>query len=381
TDEKVNAYTAGWDLTKKLGKGNLYYGLEYVYNKVGSQGLTTDSMTDVSSPDASRYPDGSSWQSAAAYTSIQYPLAKDLSFQGGLRYNHILVDATFDLNLFDLPFSEANINTGALTGSAGLAWQATPILGWKANFSTAFRAPNIDDVGKIFDSEPGSVVVPNPNLKPEYAKNGELGVTLNFDESIKFDVTSYYTVLNDALVRQDYELDGETEILYQGELSNVQAIQNAAKAEVYGVEIGAEFTFSESLKLISHYNVTEGFQEDEDGIREALRHVAPHFGNTHFTYSKDKWKLDASANYNSKFDFEDLAPSQQNNDFLYAKDSDGNPYSPSWYALNLSGEYAFTDALKLNASLQNITDQRYRPYASGIAAAGRNLILAASYSF
>ena len=381
TDEKVNAYTAGWDLTKKLGKGNLYYGLEYVYNKVGSKGLTTDSTTGVSSPDASRYPNGSSWQSAAAYTSIQYPLAKDLSFQGGLRYNHILVDATFDLNLFDLPFSEANINTGALTGSAGLAWQATPILGWKANFSTAFRAPNIDDVGKIFDSEPGSVVVPNPNLKPEYAKNGELGVTLNFDESIKFDVTSYYTVLNDALVRQDYELDGETEILYQGELSNVQAIQNAAKAEVYGVEIGAEFTFSESLKLISHYNVTEGFQEDEDGIREALRHVAPHFGNTHFTYSKDKWKLDASANYNSKFDFEDLAPSQQNNDFLYAKDSDGNPYSPSWYALNLSGEYAFTDALKLNASLQNITDQRYRPYASGIAAAGRNLILAASYSF
>lgn len=381
TDEVVDAFTAGWDLTKKIGEGNLYYGLEYVFNEVGSVGQQTDITTNISTPDASRYPDGATWQSSAAYASMQYPVAKDLSFQGGLRYNHILVQTTFDLDLFDLPFSEKTINTGALTGSAGLAWQATPILGWKANFSTAFRAPNIDDVGKIFDSEPGSVVVPNPDLKPEYAKNGELGVTLNFDDTIKFDVTSYYTVLNDALVRQDFALDGETEILFQGELSNVQAIQNAAKAEVYGVEVGATFEISERIGLTSNYTITEGFQEDEDGLREALRHVAPHFGNTHFTYKKDKWTLDASANYNSKFDFEDLAPSQQNNAFLYAKDRDGNPYSPSWYTLNLSGEYAFSKTLTLNASLQNITDQRYRPYASGIAAAGRNLILAASYSF
>ncbi len=381
TDEVVDAYTAGWDLTKKIGKGNLYYGLEYVFNQVGSVGQQTDITTGVATPDASRYPDGATWQSTAAYASVQYPVAKELSFTGGLRYNHILVQTTFDLDLFDLPFSEKTINTGALTGSAGLAWQATPILGWKANFSTAFRAPNIDDVGKIFDSEPGSVVVPNPDLKPEYAKNYELGVSLKFSDAVKFNVTSYYTFLNDALVRQDFELDGETEILYQGELSNVQAIQNAAKAEVYGIEMGVSVAFSERTSLTSNYNITDGYQEDEDGLREALRHVAPHFGNTHLTYKRDKWKLDASANYNSKFDFEDLAPSQQNNDFLYAKDRDGNPYSPSWYTLNLSGEYAFTNALTLNASLQNITDQRYRPYASGIAAAGRNLILAATYSF
>ncbi len=381
TEEEVNAYTAALDFEKDFEKGKLNYGLEYVYNKVGSEGQKRDLITGVSTPDASRYPDGSSWQSAAIYTSAQYPVTEDLSFSAGLRYNHILVDASFDQSLFDLPFSEANINTGALTGSAGLAWQASPILGWKANFSTAFRAPNIDDVGKIFDSEPGSVVVPNPDLKPEYAKTGEIGVNLNFSDAVKFDVTSYFTVLDDALVRRDFELDGETEVLYQGELSNVQAIQNAAKAEVYGVEIGAEFNFSETVQLTSHYNITEGYEEDDAGDRNPLRHAAPHFGTTHLIYKQDKWKLDAYAAYNSKFDFEDLAPSQQSNDYIYAKDRDGNPYSPSWYTLNLSGEYVFTDALKLNVSLENITNQRYRPYSSGIAAAGRNLIMAASYSF
>ena len=38
---------------------------------------------------------------------------------------------------------------------------------------------NIDDIGKVFDSEPGSVVVPNQNLNPEYAYGGELGLSLN----------------------------------------------------------------------------------------------------------------------------------------------------------------------------------------------------------
>ena len=49
--------------------------------------------------------------------------------------------------------------------------------------------------------------------------------------------------------------------------------------------------------------------------------------------------------------------------------------------LNFGAQYQFTDSLQLTATLENITDQRYRPYSSGIAAAGRNLIVAASYSF
>ena len=58
----------------------------------------------------------------------------------------------------------------------------TEVINWKFNLSTAFRAPNIDDIGKVFDSEPGSVVVPNNDLKPEYAYGGELGLTLNFNK-------------------------------------------------------------------------------------------------------------------------------------------------------------------------------------------------------
>ncbi|NND62442.1 MAG: TonB-dependent receptor [Flavobacteriaceae bacterium] len=383
SDEKVTAYSGGLDFTKKLGKSNLFYGAEYVFNKVGSEGRQTNINTSVSEPDASRYPDGATWQSMAVYASLQSKLSDVVSFQGGLRYNHILVDADFteNNNYFDLPFSEANVNTGALTGSAGITWQPSKVLSWRLNFGTAFRAPNVDDVGKIFDSEPGSVVVPNPDVEAEYAYNGELGVALNFDEVLKLDFATYYTFLKDALVRRDFSLNGQTVIDYQGEPSNVQAIQNAGRAEVYGFEAGLELNFSKELQLRSQFNITDGFTLEEDDSEVPIRHAAPPFGNTHLLFQKEKWKLDAFVDYNGKFDFEDLAPSQQNNAFLYALDAEGNPYSPSWYTLNFAAQYQITDELRLTTTLENITDQRYRPYSSGIAAPGRNLIISAGYKF
>ena len=381
TQEKVAAYTTAWDFEKKIKKAKLNYGVEYIFNKVGSRGLKTDILSGTSQQDVSRYPDGSSWQSLAGYMSTQFALAENISFLGGLRYSHIIVAAQFDTSLFALPFTEATINTGALTGTAGVTWNPNQTLGWRLNFGTAFRAPNIDDIGKVFDSEPGSVVVPNPNLKPEYAYNGDLGVSLNFENKLKLDFAGFYTILEDALIRRDFSLDGESQIVYQGELSTIQAIQNASRAQVYGFEAGLEFAFSKAVKLSSQYNITKGFAQDQQGTKQALRHAAPAFGNTHIVYKKEKLTLDVFAVYNGQFDFEDLAPSQQNNAFLYAADQNGNPYAPKWYTLNFSGQYKFSKAFQLTATLENITDQRYRPYSSGLSAPGRNLILAATYTF
>jgi hemoglobin/transferrin/lactoferrin receptor protein len=381
TNEKVDAYTSALDFIKKFGKSKFFYGLEYVYNKVNSKGKQTNVNNGDADITASRYPDGSTWQSIAAYVSLQSKLAENLSFQAGLRYNHIVLNANFDTSFYDFPFAEADINTGALTGSAGINWQASDILGWRVNFSTAFRAPNIDDVGKIFDSEPGSVVVPNPNLKPEYAYNGELGATFNFENIVRIDITGYVTFLEDALVRRDFSINGQTEIIYQGELSIIQAIQNGGKAEIYGFEAGLEINFTKKLQFTSQYNYTGGFQLEEDNSKVAVRHVAPQFGNGHLIWKYKKLKLDAYANYNGQFTYEDLAPEEQNKAYLYALDKNGNPYSPSWYTLNFGAQYKVTKAFQINTTLENITNQRYRTYSSGIAAAGINFIAAVSYHF
>ncbi|MDG2052492.1 MAG: TonB-dependent receptor [Flavobacteriaceae bacterium] len=381
TKEKVDAYTSALDFIKKFGKSKIFYGLEYVYNKVNSNGKQTNINNGDTVITASRYPEGSTWQSMAAYFSLQSKLAEKLSFQAGLRYNHILLFANFNTLFYDFPFTRAAINTGALTGSAGINWQASDILNWRVNFSTAFRAPNIDDVGKIFDSEPGSVVVPNPDLKPEYAYTGELGAILNFESVVRIDITGYITFLEDALVRRYFSINGQTEIIYQGELSTIQAIQNGGKAEIYGFEAGVEINFTKNLQFISQYNYTGGYQLEEDGSKVAVRHVAPQFGNAHLTWEYKKLKLDAYANYNGQFDYEDLAPEEQNKAYLYALDENGNPYSPSWYTLNFGAQYKINKAFQINTSLENISNQRYRTYSSGITAAGINFITAVSYNF
>ena len=381
TNEKVDAYTSALDFIKKFGKSKFFYGLEYVYNKVNSKGKQTNVNNGDADITASRYPDGSTWQSIAAYISLQFKLAENLSFQAGFRYNRILLYANFDTPFYDFPFTTATINTGALTGSAGINWQASDILNWRVNFSTAFRAPNIDDVGKIFDSEPGSVVVPNPDLKPEYAYNGELGATLNFENAVRIDITGYMTFLEDALVRRDFSINGQTEIIYQGELSTIQAIQNGGKAEIYGFEAGLEINFTKNLQFTSQYNYTGGYQLELDGSKVAVRHVAPQFGNGHLIWIYKKLKLDAYAIYNGQFDYEDLAPEERNKAYLYALDKNGNPYSPSWYTLNFGAQYKITKAFQINTTLENITNQRYRTYSSGITAAGINFIAAVSYHF
>ncbi len=378
--ENVDAYSLNLDFEKDFKESQFFYGGEYVFNLVNSTASVQDILSEEVQSDATRYPDASTWQSLAAYASYQWKITTDLSFQSGVRYNHIFSKADFINSGYDFPFEKANLNTGALTGNAGINWKQNRFFRWKFNLSTAFRAPNIDDIGKVFDSEPGAVVVPNPDLKPEYAYNAELGLDWTPSQNLRFSATGYYSLLEDALVRRDFSLNGETEIEYQGEPSRVQAIQNTAKARVYGLEAGAEYNISVALRFSSHFNFTKG-EENDNGKKSPLRHAAPVFGNAHLTWHKNRIKLDLFTEYNGKFEYEDLAVSERGKPHLYALDKNGNPYSPSWYTLNFTGQYEFNKNWLATIALENISNQRYRTYSSGIAAAGRNLILAVRYGF
>lgn len=380
--ENVDAISANVDFeNKRIGNLRLYYGGEYVFNKIGSAGNEFNIETMVTSPSASRYPDNSTWQTLAGYISGELRAKPNFTFLSGLRYSHVWIDAIFDQTFYSFPFNDADLSTGALTGSLGFSWFPKADLQLTFNGSTGFRAPNIDDVGKIFDSEPGSVVVPNPDLEPEYAYNLEVGIQKNFNDRLMLKGASFYTYLVDALVRRDFQFNGNSEIMYNGELHNVQAIQNAAKAYVYGFEFGLDAFLTENLSVNANLTFTEGIEEEQDGTDTPGRHVAPTFGDFHIVWKNQKLKTDLFANFNGEISFGDLAMSEKTKDYIYAVDADGNPYSPSWYTLNFRSQYQLSHALKFTANLENFTDQRYRSYSSGIVAPGINLILGVGYTF
>ncbi len=374
--ESVNAYTANIDLEKEFNdRHRLFYGIELLSNLVGSQGEDEIITTGTMIPGSTRYPDGSTWNSYAAYMNHRFIANKKLTLQSGLRYNIVSLSANFDTTFFPFPFTSAGINTSALNGSVGIVFKPLPELQVNLSLSTGFRAPNIDDIGKVFDSEPGSVVVPNPDLDPEYSYNMEFGFIHFINDLITFDLTGYYTILNNAMVRRNYMINGMDSIIYDGEMSRVQAIQNTAQAYVWGIQAGAKINLPAGFSISSKYSYQNGEEETEDGNRVPLRHAAPPFGSTHLTYKRERFKTDLYTVYNGKITYENLSPEERGKTYMYAVDKNGDPWSPGWYTLNIKAMYHFTNNISINAGIENITDQRYRPYSSGIAAPGINFIV------
>lgn len=375
--EKVNAFSLNIDLDKKLNEEiSLFYGAEVIYNKVGSEADRVNIFDGTVTPTNTRYPDGSTWQSYAAYANMKWKFDPEWVLNAGLRYSYVALEADFDTTMFPFPFTHASVSNGALNGSLGLTF--APEGNWQlyTNLSSGFRSPNIDDLGKVFDSEPGSVVVPNADLEPEYAWNAEAGTAVIFGKHVKADLSVYYTLLNHALARRDYSYNGLDSIMYDGEMSRVQAIQNITSAWVTGIQAGVEVNFGKGFGMRSTFNYQKGEEQSEDSLKYyPLRHAVPFFGSTHFTYEIHRFRFDAYAEYNSEVTAEDMPLSERADAAPYAKDANGLPFVPGWYTLNFKAAWFVNKTFTVNAGVENLTDQLYRPFASGISAPGRNFLI------
>jgi hemoglobin/transferrin/lactoferrin receptor protein len=376
----VNIFSFNADFDKTLPRQNtLFYGIELVYNDVTSTGIKQNILTEETETISSRYPDGgNSYFTGGAYFSYKKNfLRTPMTFLAGLRYSYTSLNSRFtDTSFYKLPYDQININNGALTGNIGLVYHPGK-LQLSLNFSSGFRAPNLDDVAKIFDSEPGNVVVPNENLKPEYLYNVDLGFGYDFKRKTKLQLNLFYSYLDDAMVRRDFQINGQDSILYDGEMSKVQALVNTGYAQIYGISFLFDLQIIRSLKFNTTLTYLKGV--DDEGF--ALRHAPPLYGSTALVFEKNFLKLALSAVYNAEVSYQNLAPSERHKAYLYGTDADGNPYAPAWWTLNLKGSYKFSKSFLVTFGIENILDYRYRPYSSGIAAGGRNFLVAFRYSF
>lgn len=377
-EERVQAWSFNLDLQKTLGRsGLLYYGVEAIRNDVRSTG--TDERIDSGqiTPGPTRYPQAD-WSSYAAYINYQYDLSPVWRLQAGARYNQFVLNADFRSNqdFFPIPTEQTSLNDGALTGSLGLVYRPDATWSLTTNLATGFRAPNVDDIGKVFDSEPGAVVVPNPDLRSEYAYNAEVGLAKRFGRVLTLDLTAFYTWLDDALVRRDFTLAGRDSIVYDGELSRVQAIQNAAVARVYGLQAGLLADLPGGFGLQLNYTFQRGEEEQDDGTVSPSRHAAPAFGVARLRYRANRLETELAWVVSGGYTYDELPISEQNKPDLYAVDAQGRPFSPTWNRLDWKALYRPGECWSLSAGVENITDRRYRTYSSGVAAAGRNLFLA-----
>ncbi|MFN2379491.1 MAG: TonB-dependent receptor plug domain-containing protein [Bacteroidales bacterium] len=372
-EEKVVAYSVNADFEKEWNRKLLYWGIEGVTNDVTSTARSEDIITGEITPQASRYPDGENrYTGMGLYTGIKISLSEKIFLNGGARYNYNSLHSTFiDNSFYNFPFTEIDNSNGALTGSVGFVLITNENGQLSINGSSGYRAPNLDDAGKVFDSEPGSVVVPNPSLNPERAYNIDLGITRDLFDLIHIELTAFHTWLDNAMVRRNFTFDGQDSILYRGELSRVLAIVNAGSATVSGGHLSMQISPNRYLKVKSNINITRG--EDQDGI--PLRHVSPLFGSAHVIFENKKIKADLYGIYNGEISYDNMPPSEAGKKYLYAIDENEKPYCPAWYTINLMTSYQVGNFGIINAGIENLLDHRYRPYSSGIVSPGRNFIV------
>ena len=376
--EDLSIFSLNLDLDKSINERNeLFYGLESYINNVNSVGSTKNLLTDVVEYIPSRYPDDSKYGSAAGYISYKFNLENKLIIQSGVRYTYTWLNGEFNTEDYHFSFSGFDMKNSALIGNLGAVWH--PTAGWQinANYSTGFRSPNIDDVAKVFDSEPGNVVVPNPDLKPEYARNIEIGIIRSFAGKASIEFTAFYTHLKDAMVRRDFTINGQDSIMYDGTLSKVEALVNADAADIYGGNVSFEYLFTTTFRTRNDITITEG--KDSDGF--PVRHAPPLFGSSHLIFENQKIFADLYANYCGKLDFNELAPSEQDKPYMYATDKNGNPFSPAWWTLNLKFNYKLSSSIALGGGVENLLDNRYRTYSSGIVSPGLNFIFSVNVRF
>jgi hemoglobin/transferrin/lactoferrin receptor protein len=379
-EETVNVFSLNVDFQKNIFKKHeLRYGLEGILNKVDSKAYNENIKTgEILYNAATRYPDGGDQMvNLAAYASNNWEINDKLIFSQGVRLNYVKLDAEYTAGMMEIlkfPFDPVmkQSNT-AMNGSLGLVYQPGNDWRFTTNLSTGFRAPNLDDLSKLNDFSITILIVPNPDLRPENAYNGEISIGKTFAEKVQVEVTGFYTLLHDAFVVQFTTYNDQDSVEFDGNMAVVQSLQNAEKAVIYGAEANLLARLTKSLSLTSNLTYTKG-EVSEGGV--PLDHIPPMFGKTALRLELTRFSTEFYARYNAKKDIKDYSPSGEDNQ-QYAT-ADG---MPGWYTLNLKAGFQFNRFLGLQAAVENILDRHYRYFASGISAPGRNFIISLRGSF
>ena len=384
-EENLNIFSVNLDFYNKISENsNFTYGLEIIENKLGSSAKSININDSSESPISTRYPDNSSLNSLGVYMNYKNKIIEDVFFQTGVRYSSTELKADLSQNniYYDFVYETTTLRNASFVGGIGLSWVRNTYNNWKFNINTAFRSPNIDDLAKVFDSGPGNVIVPNPDLKAERSFGIEFGGYFRTKNNIELDFSSYVTYLYNSFIRDDFTLsNGLSEIIYDGELSQIQALQNSSKSFIYGIEIGVNTQLTKNFSIKSQHNLIAGYELNEVPIAMPVRHIPPNYGNLHLIFNKGNISIDSYLIYNSKISFNNLAESERVKSYMYALDKNGNPYSPSWMTFNIRSKYSFSEMLNINFSIENITNRLYRPYSSGISAPGLNFIFSVNYVY
>jgi len=377
--ELVDMYTLNGDWTIGLGENlQVYYGFEGFYNSLKSTASKKNVNDNMEAPASTRYPaGGSNVFSIAAYITAQLSLGKNVVITAGERYTSSRLNADFGVQTFyPFPFSTTTQKNSDFCSQVGAVLQTNKKhLRVRTQWAQGFRSPNADDLTKVFDSQPGTLVIPNPSLRSERTQTYEAGIEYSYSSWLFVQLTAFKTKLYDAIVIDRAKLNGADSVIYEGVQSEVRSSVNRSEAAISGLSFNIKWRFLPRFELSGSANYTKGTQVSGDTMLP-LDHIPPLYGRAGLSWQYKSWDIEGWTIFNAGKPLNDYYLNGEDN-IQYAT-PDG---TPSWQTFNVSVKKQFMKKLNVQLSCENIADIRYRTFSSGISAPGRLIRLSLRFAF
>ena len=318
-----------------------------------------------------RYPGGGSTMSSiAGYVSRTAEVSDEFVISQGLRFTNVELESAFDdQEAFQYLNGTYKQNSSALTWRMGMMY--LPGHDWRFSLlgSSGFRAPNVDDMGKVFEAAGNVIIVPNTDLRPETTTNMELAISKTVEKRTTFDVNAFYTWYNNALSVGDFQVNGSNTLVIDSVTYQVSALTNRRQAYLYGLSGQVVDHISDRITLRGSITYTYA-RIRTDSVAVPLDHIPPLYGRIGLEYQTKNFRMEGYVVFNGWKRLRDMSTVPGNEDNALYTTPEG---VPAWSTMNVRGSYAFTRNVSLQVGLENIADEFYRAYASGTSAPGRNL--------
>jgi hemoglobin/transferrin/lactoferrin receptor protein len=374
--ENVTVFGLTTDFKTKIGKGDLIYGADVYYDDLKSTANQKNTTTGVIVPLDTRYPDGKNNSlKAEAFVAYSNDISKTASVNASFRGGYNALKSEIKTNFLNLPFTLVEQKNFTYSGAVGIVNNASKNTKIAFNLASGYRAPNVDNLAKIFESAPGILIVPNKDLKPEKTVTADLSITFWNGSRFQFENTFFITKIYDPILTDKFTFNGQTSVIYEGVNSQVYANQNQGTGDIFGYFACIKGYISKSVLFYGTFNFTDGKARNDAGSFP-LDHIAPIYGKTGLKYESKKVNIDLYMLYNGNKSLAKYSPSGEDN-LQYAPVNG----MPAWETYNLKTSFSVFKELTIFSGVENILDTQYRTFASGINAGGRNFYLGGKYSF
>ncbi|EPP1248948.1 TonB-dependent receptor, partial [Escherichia coli] len=239
---------------------------------------------------------------------------------------------------------------GHFSPRAYMVWDVTDAWTLKGGVTTGYKAPSMGQLHKGISGVSGqgrTNLLGNPDLKPEESVSYEAGVYYDNHAGLNANITGFMTEFSNKIV--SYSID-----------DNTRSYTNSGKARTQGVEFAGTLPLlSEDVTLSLNYTWTQSEQRDGDNKGAPLSYTPEHMVN-----AKLNWQITEEvtswlgARYRGKTprftqNYSSLSAVQKK---VY--DEKGE-YLKAWTVLDAGMSWKVTDALMLNAAVNNVLNKDY----------------------